>query len=69
MAAIHLARVQEVVLAEPAAQLVREVDAAVHSREAVDQGRLQLLLDGIAEVEPLVRGDGSAQADELDDAI
>ena len=53
-----------------AAQLVREAHAAVRSGTAVvDESQLQLLLEAIAEVEPLCGGGASAAADELDDAI
>ena len=53
-----------------AAQLVREAHAAVQTATAsVDASQLQVLLDAIAEVEPLCGGGASAASDELDDAI
>eukprot|EP00964_Phaeocystis_antarctica_P151892 scaffold119588_cov60-Phaeocystis_antarctica.AAC.2 len=53
-----------------AAQLVREAHAAVQTATvSVDASQLQVLLDAIAEVEPLCGGGASAASDELDDAI
>lgn len=50
--------------------LVREVQAAVSPTAQPRPDQLQLLVDGIAEVEPLARAGQARQvSDELDDAI